>query len=141
VKSYNLLYGPALVEAYRLENRSAVFPRIVVDPHILEEVRVNKFIRHPDHDGTMELEHINDLLKQDQNGILFVDYLRTIKEECRETADYLNFLHVHRGLILNGLARYRMEDKIYQKYLWLKEYHKNTVKQFSPPVVFGKYIV
>lgn len=141
VKSYGLLYGPALVRAYQLEKFSAIFPRIVVDHSVLEEVRINRFIRHPDHDSRTELEYIQELLATDENDVLFVDYLRAIGSEFSDYADYLKFLNTHRGVILDGLVRYRKKQRIYRKYTWLKKYHNSTVKLSLRRNFVKKYLV
>ena len=120
---------------------SAIFPRIVVDHSVLDEVRINRFIRHPDHDSRTELEYIQELLATDENDVLFVDYLRAIGSEFSDYADYLKFLNTHRGVILDGLVRYRKKQRIYRKYTWLKKYHNSTVKLSLRRNFVKKYLV
>ncbi len=61
-KKGEFLFGPAFVDAYKLE-KTAVVPRIVIDQEI-----VNSMTQY-------ESDLLNNYVKQDSDGVAFVDYL------------------------------------------------------------------
>ena len=81
MKSHKQLYGPGVIDAYRLESKTAMCPRIVVDRSVLYELagHENLWI----HDREEELSAVNGLVRKDErDGILYTDYLRVIQGEC-----------------------------------------------------------
>ena len=132
VRSWGLLYGPGLIRAYDLEQK-AVYPRILVDDDLLTALRRKRILRHPDHDYKTEMEYIRKLIRKDSDGNYFVDYLRAIESEFDyPEAGYPTFLDAHRGHIVAGLDKFRLNKHILAKYKWLKAYHNSTVdKRFS----------
>ena len=137
VKSYNVIYGPGLIAAYKLEHDDAVFPRIVVDKALLKQVKTNPALRH--HDYRSEIKEIRNLIRRDGDGLFFVDYLRAIESEFRENDLYFAFLDRHRELVKKGLGKFVSNKRIRRKYVWLKKYHNSTVSSFPKDV--GKSLV
>jgi hypothetical protein len=108
VKSWGLLYGPGLIRAYELE-QDAVFPRIVVDPNLLRELRRNPTLRGSDHDYKTEMEHVRKLIRKDPDGLYFVDYLRAIESEFNDPeVGYPHFLNTHKNHIVRGLNEFKL---------------------------------
>jgi hypothetical protein len=120
VRSRKLLFGPAIIEAYKLESEKAHNPRIVVSSGIIssitrmKEARVKSMIR--------------ELLRQDSDGETFVDYLAL----ASRVPQYESFLSVHGVFVANGLQR--ANDRIRPKYEWLAQY-----QALSEPLKLGKW--
>jgi hypothetical protein len=137
VRSYNVVYGPGLIRAYELEHDHAFFPRIVVDKLLLRELRTNPALRH--HDYKTEIKEIKSLIRRDDDGLFFVDYLRAIESELRDYDSYFEFLSTHRELVKNGLRKFSDKKRIRRKYLWLRKYHNSTVsslrRNFGKPLI------
>lgn len=61
----NLVFGPALIKAYEMEHQLAIWPRVIIDPAIL---------------NIFSVECLDDanwaFLTRDQYGIVYVDYLK-----------------------------------------------------------------
>ena len=55
VKSWGVLYGPGLVRAYELEQKAS-YPRIIIDPKLFEELKINPALRA--HSYKEELNYI-----------------------------------------------------------------------------------
>jgi len=128
VKSYRVIYGPALIRAYELESKSAVFPRIVIDDRLLKELKLNPLLRS--HDFKTEMEYLRPMLQRDDKKILFLDYLGGVLPEDPDGAP--EFLRKHKELIERGLWDFRHDSKIRAKYEWLQEYHNSTVERLAP---------
>lgn len=121
------IFGPALVAAYKLETEIAVFPRIIVDPETLKTMRdTDIFCRHG-HDSTSNREWCEDLLRQGDDGIWFVDYLLHARSELDNIEDYLPFLGHHKEIIIKHANKAEKISKVSQKYTWLAKYHNDIV--------------
>lgn len=97
--STNFVWGKALVEAHQLEEKIAIYPRIVLS-HQLEQY---------------ELLNTTKVLK-DFDGIYFVDYLSTVKKVHPEWIDK------NKTIIQQKYVEYAGKERILQKYRWLQHY-------------------
>ena len=114
-----MVWGPALVDAYKLENSVAYFPRVIIDPKLATEfywtlaaTRTNEFASmfsafHRDSDGMIRVEYI---------VAEFDNTVRAIFDE------YEN------GFIEKQLSEYKGNTKILQKWLWMDNYIKERRK-------------
>jgi hypothetical protein len=67
----NFVFGEAMVRAYRLESRVAVFPRVVIDEEIVESL-----LSEPIPEGIAVFRNrIAHMVRLDADGRYFVDYL------------------------------------------------------------------
>ena len=127
VKSHNVLYGPALIRAYDLEREFARSPRIILDPQLFEMIRLNPLLRR--HDFETEAVHLNQLVKRDDSGLQFVDYLRGIETEIDDPGYYPQFLLTHKKLIERGIKEHQDNMGVLSKYIWLRHYHNTVVNE------------
>ena len=95
----NLVWGKALVEAHLLEEKTAIYPRVVLSSQF---------------DGADVLT-IARIIK-DFDGMYFVDYFSTIKEKFPEWIEY------SKGRVQEKIEEYRGKERIMQKYKWLQHY-------------------
>lgn len=120
------VFGPAMVRAYELEAKSAIYPRIVIDPVLLTAVRDDHRLRSSHHSVKDEIQAIRNLIRRGENGAWFVDYLQASFQELDEPDDWPVFLSLHRDLVLQRYqdpSRAAFLDKI----LWLATYHNDVV--------------
>ena len=128
----NLMFGPALLKAYDAESL-AVWPRVVIDPSVLEVEAATKWLQHF---GT-----------RDNDGLLYVDYLRStlVTEIAIEVEVALRSGQVTRQHLTEPIARryfgehaegivrsvlsldWESDGKTVQKYHWLAEYHNSAI--------------
>lgn len=124
-RTYGVLFGPALIAAYDLEREKAKYPRIILDPRLLEELKTNPHLRR--HKYREEMEYLSPFLKTDGDGVVFIDYLGGSQSEF-SADEYFVFLEAHKRLVEAGLADFRNEPRILPKYEWLRQYYNDTVR-------------
>ncbi len=112
-----VVYGPALIEAHRLENTEAVVPRVIISRELvgyaLEQLREFG-------DGQTEIHR--HLLAVDRDGWTFINYLDLVRE--LEPGEMLRLLGSHKSHIETNLRNYqRGNTAVHQKYQWLADYH------------------
>jgi hypothetical protein len=102
-------------------------PRIIVDPIVFKYLRANPALWI--HDYAEEYKGVMGLLRKDEDGKLFVDYLRLIEGEM-DTPEfyYPRFIRRHADLIAEGLIRHRLDRDVVRKFKWLQKYHNSTVR-------------
>lgn len=116
-----LLYGPALVEAYELEQARAVNPRIV-----LSDEAVN-CMRDAMDDGGLSEEP--PFLMREQDGTVFIDYLDVISDDVEDPAAGLQ---MHKSRVEAELSKHRGDARRWEKYRWVAEYHNAYVETEHP---------
>ena len=121
-------FGPGLVRAYRMEEREAIYPRIIVEEAVMERFADDETLWKEDHSQSDEAKYVAHLLKVDEAGLSFVDYLGAIKTEVDYYSEYLEFLERHKRLVEGGLSAACHRD-VRRKYTWLKNYHNRQVCQ------------
>src|SRR5437899_10046780 len=45
-RSYNVVFGRGLISAYELEDKKALFPRIIIDDALLRAMKTNRLLRY-----------------------------------------------------------------------------------------------
>jgi hypothetical protein len=73
-----IIYGPAMNDAYSLESASAIYPRIIVDQSTL--ITGIQLTHDECHSEKEEAEYINALVKKDKDGFWYLDFLRQYGE-------------------------------------------------------------
>jgi hypothetical protein len=129
--SSDRIFGPALVAAYELESKYALYPRIAVDPRLLEELKRNELLKAVHHDLADETPYIQNLIRKGNDGIWFVDYIRAFERELDDPSMYPDLLREHRTLILDGAKRFSKLNGVMSKYLWLAVYHNTRVSELT----------
>lgn len=115
VHTDDILYGEGMLKAYKIESSAAVYPRIVVDPALIDQIKgPTKYV----------------FLKKDSDGLWFVDpfCFDPIVEGASELAAdgydpheiYLDKLGKH---IENGIGHAKQVDHL-SKWTWLKLRHE-----------------
>lgn len=140
----NIIFGPAMNEAYRLESKVAKWPRVVIMPNTLELALRETIDRNP-YGMVYDLEEIKSLLKVDEykieedDDLFFVDFLRQSEELVEFGDEYYNWLRDFRQSLIDGLNRYSSAnddleiskteaDKVFKKYRWLLNYWNSVVE-------------
>lgn len=95
----NFVWGKALVDAHALEEKTAIYPRVVLN---------SKFKQ-------FELPDTTRILK-DFDGIYFVDYFSKAKEKFPE------WIENSKKMIQDKYVEYAGKERILAKYAWLQHY-------------------
>ncbi len=127
----NKCYGPAMVRAYELESKLAIYPRIVIDKSVIEyDLRYRGRANNLEE----EMEFINNIIEVDKDGIIYLDYLSQ-QSEANDYETYMYFICSVKIFIQNSLQMFTNNprcERILAKYVWLKEYYNEViVKKFG----------
>jgi hypothetical protein len=120
------IFGPGMVRAYRIESEEAIYPRILIDSHALEQHKLDKHLRS-DNLPRYEFKVLRELLATGSDGERFIDYLGAAAGECDDAGSYFTFLQTHANLVRKGLKE-AANARIERKYVWLRRYHNKNVK-------------
>ena len=67
----NIILGPAMIKAYELESKIAIYPRIIIDEKLVKIIRKEEIVASPlSKEGV-----ITNFIKRDEDGIYFFDIL------------------------------------------------------------------
>lgn len=131
------VFGPAVISAYETESKYALYPRIVIAPEVLIELKKNPLLGSH---NTLEYEceEVRKLLCRGDDGLWFIDYVRAIESELDEPDMYPIFLRTHKDLIIEGARRFKSMTAAMGKFIWLAMYHNSVVETICKPW-FKKY--
>lgn len=117
-----VIFGPALIRAYRLESTIAVYPRIVIDPTLLERLAQSRSPGWLDYRIT------------DQDGITFINYLfgvfiRRFSFPSDSERDPWKALDDHRSACVGFLnsETVKQDLRVRQKAVWISNYHNRVM--------------
>lgn len=140
----NSIFGPALIDAYRLERckTKAVWPRVLIDQSML--------------DKTAEEERARDFyefLRQDGDNLVYLDYLRElfhlvvlgenkriVGERQQDFGLPAKFFEEHKQAILTQVYNSTKEEtqderrEMIGKYVKLSEYHNSTIERLRQAI-------
>ena len=143
----DVVFGPAMNEAYRLENKIAEMPRVVIMKDMLvlgarETLDNNPYAIESDLKDIMKCVKPGDYSddndscdkgSSDNSGadLFFVDFLRQDSELTDSGVEYFMWLQEFRKCIIEGLNRYSDRSPIFQAY--------SNEEQTAARKVFKKY--
>lgn len=127
-----MLTGQGITHTERLRDEVVDMPRVVVDPAMLRAMDSNRDLWAPHHNSMDELRYLYDLLREDTDGLWFVDYLRASVTEVGEPEDYRNFLHEHKMLVQRKLENSKTLNSNTRAITWLWHYHDQCVNALKP---------
>lgn len=122
----NIVYGPAMNEAYELESVYAKMPRVIIAKETIQQGIEKTKLSH--NSLQEETEYVLKLITEDDDGWLFVDILRQNSELTDEGSEYFYWLSILRNSIVENLNLYKDDVKIMEKYIWLKDYFNTVVR-------------
>lgn len=122
VHNENVIYGIAINEAYKLETKCAIYPRIIVSEEI-----INKCSKHSIHNGYDDKDDILKLLEQDTDGYYYIDYLSydVAGWEMNDNEEWARYIYDLKDFIEEGLKQKNISVK--QKYQWLKDKYNKAL--------------
>ena len=118
-----LVFGKALLDAYEIESKVSVNPRIVMSEPVKSVILQQ--LKSTDKDAPQ----IKMLLK-DVDGKWFINYLYMTVNDY-DGGIMLELLLKHKENIEANLLKYKQEPTIRLKYLWLSNYHNYFCDQYK----------
>ncbi|MBK9479641.1 MAG: hypothetical protein IPP56_09545 [Bacteroidetes bacterium] len=116
VHNQNIVIGPALINAYNVESKSAVYPRIVIDPKVMNlYVRKNGII----HRAGKKIKDLDyDITSDDFDGTYYIDYFNFV-DDYLQNSKSSSYYEGMEKLIERG--KKSQDTGIRMKYLWMDE--------------------
>ncbi len=84
------------------------------------------------------MAYIRKMLRQENDGFWYIDYLRAFESELDVPELYPKYLMNHRDIIVNSGIDPTESSRLAVKYRWLTEYHNNVVNDL-PEEFFSYY--
>lgn len=125
------VFGPALIDAYRIESDIAVHPRVV-----LSEEATQMAQEHTKYYGPPASAPQNNELLIDVDGRCFVNYLAAytgcFDDPTEGRAELRKKMRCHKREIVSRLEKYEKHRRVWDKYAWAARYHNHVAsKLFS----------
>ncbi|HEY2915468.1 MAG TPA: hypothetical protein VGK21_19030 [Candidatus Angelobacter sp.] len=136
------VFGPALVDSYFLSEKSAIYPRIIVDPRIMKVVA----------DRASNFDELNKLwcIRPDDDGVFTIDYLQAAYAEYTEDSSSFQFIYGFKSFDammsdhartikskLQGIQGIKDNARVRQKLVWLGRYHNLVVSDLKDEGCFN----
>lgn len=128
IHTENYLFGPALVEAYTLESKAALYPRVILDNSVIEAGTKYSALHHS---AKKEKEYLQSLLEQDSDGMYYIDYFFKAQDELDDPEyDFPNYINNLRKVIQKGLmgSSHHSKADLRVKYSWMRERFNRMVE-------------
>jgi hypothetical protein len=120
----NIIFGPALVRAYRLESQLALFPRVIVDPQVLGLIAVTAEER-----VIPFRDRLAAITKRDTDGLTFIDYLHMDIMAVENAPEMHTLFEEIRTKTSTALAAARSDIRVFQKVAWLANYYNESLSR------------
>jgi len=111
-----LVFGPALNEAVEFE-KLAMYPRVILSQEIIE-LGKSRHAKH--HSSTDEEKSIMSLLKQDLDGMFYIDYFSVSPGEFDEDWDGLYNHMVELRELIKRMSQFTKNPSIKIKHSWMR---------------------
>ncbi len=152
----NIILGPAMVTAYKLESEVAIYPRIVVSENLYNYIKNKQIPAFP----VSEKGKLGEFIRKDKDGVYFYDILNpkilrkkgekvimvkekakresndkkvlncfSIKWNASDESNYKNIIETVEKIIEDG--KKQRNPVLRQKYLWLSSYLKECKRKIK----------
>lgn len=129
----DIVYGPGLVKAHKMESCDALFPRIILDKELAEAWGPNS--RTIGKNG--EVIKIDKTWRQSTKDTWwFFDYLQPFVQVPIEgdrlliDSSFIAQLSHVREIIVKSLVEFKCNQKLLDKYIWLTNYFNSILKEY-----------
>lgn len=118
------IFGPALIRAYKAEEETVFYPRVVVDEELIEKGLCKSG------NLTITKDYLLSYLQYDLDGLLYIDYFEKIQSSMSldELIRHCNQLRLS---IEQGLIDSRGSLNILAKYGWMRDKFNKMIKTFT----------
>ena len=122
----DIAFGPALLEAIDLD-KSGSGPRLVIarsaECQIARQLTSYGYVS--------DAPHYDALLKDANDGRLFVNYLQAVFRYFPDDRMDYKLLAEHRDSVASGLQEYESNPRVRQKYEWVATYHNYVCQDIA----------
>lgn len=123
-----ILVGPAMVRAYHLESRVAIFPRVLIDPAVIQIARLHRSTIHHADD---EEHYVRSGLATAEDDWLWIDYIsyEAYDSAGANTDEYPFYLERIGQMIATGLSHPSIS--VVRKHVWLHPRYVGQIELFA----------
>lgn len=127
------IFGPAMNDAYLLESTKANYPRIVIEQETINTALDCTYDKDfpKEYSLKSEKDDVMSLLKKDDDGLFYLDFLRQYSE-FDYPEDYYQMLATIGNVIQRGKTLAKDDPKLSEKYDWLEHYYNSVAKEIKP---------
>ncbi len=112
----NYIFGPALIDAYKIESETAKSPRIIVSEEV---IKIGTEFTEHEHTKDEEFQHIKGIVTKDDDGLYFIDYISKSSTEFDDPIIGLyEYIEKLKELFFKNYAK--EDEKTQEKLNWLK---------------------
>ena len=141
IHNKDMIFGPALVDAYETETKAAMYPRVILDKSIVDigrKYRSYKGKMFDDKTANNVLEYLTTQnLSKDTDEKYYIDYFASVVRNNNNSELIKNHIENLRTIIIFGLKHKSPDLKV--KYGWMKNkynvmldnFKKNSLVEFS----------
>lgn len=133
IHTEQLIVGPALIAAHNLESKSALYPRIVIDPRVLSlYIRNNGEIQQ-----SLKLKDYDShyTFADDFDGTSYIDYFNSVDEYVPQKNIEAYFTKMNE-IIKKGSGKTAKDIGIRMKHMWMKK--KLEIANYLPEIKHSK---
>jgi len=133
IHTKDVVFGPALVDAYLTESEAAMYPRVILDQNIIKlGVNYDKFYE----DKISAEKGLLSYLGKDEDDKYYIDYFEQshYRLSIKELNDYVGIL---REMVLAG-RRFKKPD-LKVKYGWMKNKFNKMVDKYTSEIFLSYY--
>ena len=123
-----LAFGPAVADAYELEAKLAVYPRIVISQKVIDQYRSGTELKAQQHSSEYDEKAVLPMIRSSSTGP-WLDYMSTAEASGIEFSTYLGFCNRHKEQLARCLSEFASDPRKMEKYLWLASYHNCYVRE------------
>lgn len=139
-----VMFSPAMVEAYETERQEAFYPRVLASAQVAQDcdrvgLGADAGLRSPAHWDLLRAT-LKDSIWMDAGGRRFLNYLSLIdRQRLQSEQPEQAFLRSHVQTIADHPREHAGEPRIAAKYGWLASYHNRFCRECLPPDLTAQY--
>ena len=129
VHNRKYLVGPAMVKAYEMESKEAKFPRVLLDPRLVE---IAKKAHAEHHDPEDEATYVKLFMTKDGDGKHFIDYVSwdaVVRITGMDDDGYPGYLGRISTILRRGFGK--SNPGVIEKYLWIYGQYIEAIASFE----------
>lgn len=127
----NIVLGKALIDAYQLEEKESVYPRIILSPEVKEIVKNHLSFYGNDFHSPQNKQYLLD-----KDGYFFVNYLYNLIDDSMEYKGFEDFasifvdVQIHKNSVIAELKKHKANNRVFEKFAWIANYHNYFCNNF-----------
>lgn len=129
VHTKKYLVGPAMVRAYEMESKEAKYPRVLLDPRLVD-IAAKAHADH--HDPEDEAAYVKLFMTKDRDGRHFIDYVSwdaVVRLTGMDDEGYPSYLGDISAILRRGLGK--PHPGVLEKYLWIHDQYTAAIASFE----------